>query len=100
METSEYIEYCEEELKIEIKPEDNDLLLSESRKYYEYFEEDVKEEIDDEKNLDSCLLKHMCDICSKCYVFKSSLKIHIQSVHQKVKYPCNHCRKQFTVKGM
>ena len=38
MNTTEYIEYCEDDIKIEIKPEDDDLELSENRKYSEYFE--------------------------------------------------------------
>ena len=29
---------------------------------------------------------------------KGHLKRHIESVHEKVKYPCNQCEKQFTVK--
>ena len=41
METKEYIEYCEDEVKMEMKPEDDDLEISQNRKYSEYFEEDV-----------------------------------------------------------
>ena len=50
METAEYIEYCQDEIKMEIKQEDDDLELSQNRKHSEYFEEDVKEDIVDEKN--------------------------------------------------
>ena len=41
METKEYVEYCEDEVKREIKSEDNDLDLSQKRKSSDYFEEDV-----------------------------------------------------------
>ena len=63
MGTTEYIEYCEDEVKMEIKSEDDYMELSQNRKYSEYFEEDVKEEIVDEKNPPSNLVKHVCDIC-------------------------------------
>ena len=76
---TEYIEYCEDEIKMEIKSEDDDFELSQTRKYSEYFEEDVKEEIIDEKNPDSILVKYKCDICSKSYKSKSNLTQHIQS---------------------
>ena len=41
MTTSEYIEYCEDDVKMEIKPKDDDVELFQSRKYPEYFEEDL-----------------------------------------------------------
>ena len=31
---------------------------------------------------------------------KSHLKTHIESVHEKDKYPCNQCGKQLTSKGL
>ena len=68
METLEYIEYFENEVKMEIKSEDDDLELFQNRKHSEYFEEDVKEEIVDEKNPDSNFVKHVCDICNVCNV--------------------------------
>ena len=47
---------------MEIKPEDDDLELSQNRKYLEYFEEGVKEESFDEKNPDSHLVNHVCKL--------------------------------------
>ena len=91
METAEYIEYFEDGIKVEIKPEDDDLELSQNRKYSEYFEEDVKEDIVDEKNPHSILVKYKCDICSKSYKSKGTLRRHIQSLHEGIKYPCNQC---------
>ena len=91
METLEYIEYFENEVKMEIKSEDDDLELFQNRKHSEYFEEDVKEEIVDEKNPDSILVKHECDICYKSYKYRVSLTKHIQSVHKGLKYPCTQC---------
>ena len=99
METAEYIEYCEDEIKMEIKSEDDYLELSQNRKYSEYFEEDVKEEIVDEKNPVSILVKYKCDICSKSYKSKRTLTRHIQSVHKGLKYPCDQCVYQATRKG-
>ena len=48
METTEYIEYFEDEIKTENEPEDDDIELSRTIKFSEYFEEDVKEELQDE----------------------------------------------------
>ena len=76
---------------MEIKPEDDGFDLSPNRKYSEYFEEDVKEEIVDEKNPDTILVKHLCNICSKNYKSKRTLTLHIQSVHKGLKYPCDQC---------
>ena len=42
METTEYIQYCEE-----IKGEEENSELSQERKYWEYFEEDVKNDIEE-----------------------------------------------------
>ena len=82
MDTSEYLEYFEDELKMEIKSEDDDLELSQIRKHSEYFEEDVKEEIVDEMKPDSNLVNNVCDICYKSYKYKRGLTNHIQSVHK------------------
>ena len=42
MSNEEYFEYCEEDLKIDIKPEKIDIEgKSQDRKFTEYFEEDV-----------------------------------------------------------
>ena len=99
METKEYIEYFEDELKIEIKPEDDDFELSQNRKYSEYFEEDVKEEIVEENNLDTILVKHVCNICSKSYKTKGNLAQHIKSVHKGLKYPCDQCQHSAATKA-
>ena len=91
METTEYIEYCEDEVKREIKQDHHDLEIFQSRNS-EYFEEDVKEDIVDEKKQDSIMVQNnICNICSKCYKSKRNLKTHIESIHEKVKYPGNLC---------
>ena len=91
MMTSEYIEYCEDEVKMEIKSEVEDLELSQNRISAEFSEEDVKEEIVDEMNPHTNLVTYMCDICSKSCKSKTNLTQHIQSVHKGLKYLCNHC---------
>ena len=53
MTTSEYIEYFEDDVRSEIKPEDFDLELFQNRKYLQYFEEDVKEAFEGMKNPDT-----------------------------------------------
>ena len=83
--TPEYIEYCEDEVKMEIKSEIEGLELSENRKYAEYFEEDLKEEVIDEQNTHANLVTYMCDICSKTNKSKRILKSHIQKVYEKIK---------------
>ena len=89
----------------------------ERTEYIEYFEEDVKMETDDKTR--PPLMTHLCDICRKHFKFqaahkeikyackqceyqattKCSLKRHIKSVHQKVRYPCNQCQYEATEKG-
>ena len=56
MEITEYIEYCEDEVKREIKQEDHNLKNFQKRSS-EYLEEDVKENIVDEKNHDSKMVQ-------------------------------------------
>ena len=85
MMTSEYIEYCGDDFKMEIKSEVEGFELSENRKYAEYFEGDIKEEIVDEKNSHAKSVTYMCDICSKTNKSKRILKSHIQKVHEKIK---------------
>ena len=70
MEATEYIEYCEDEVKMEVKSEDDDLELFQNTKYAEYFEEDLKEETVDKKSPQSNLRKHN-------YMYKS--KSHLTS---------------------
>ena len=93
---SEYIENCEDEIKIEVKSKVEDLQLSRNRQYAEYFEEDIKEETVVEMNTHTNLVTYTCDICSKSYKSKRYLTQHIQSVHEKVKYPCNLCEYKAT----
>ena len=97
MMTSEYIEYFEDEVKLEIKSEVENLELSQNRKSAEYFEEDVKEENVD--NLHSILFTYSCDICSKSYNSKGNLRQHLKSAHQGMKYPCNQCEFKATQQG-
>ena len=85
MATSELIQFCDDDVKLEIKSEIQDKELFHKRKYAEYFEEDVKEEIVDEKNSHADLVTYMCDICSKTNKSKRILKSHIQKVHEKIK---------------
>ena len=68
-----------------------------STEYFEYFEEDVKMEINDKKRIH--LVNHKCDICSKDFKSKSVLRKHIQAVHEEIKYPCNRCEFKSTQKG-
>ena len=39
-----------------------------------------------------------CDLCSKKFFTKHHLKIHIQSAHQGVTFPCAECGKSFATK--
>ena len=43
-------------------------------------------------------VKYPCSICEKEFTAKGDVKIHIESVHEKVKYPCNQCEYKATVK--
>ena len=99
MATSEYIEYCDDDVKMEIKSEIQDEELFHNRKYAEYFEEDVKEEIVDKKNSHSKVVTSTCNICSKSFKSNRNLSQHIQSVHKGLKYPCNLCEYKATKKG-
>ena len=67
----------------------------------EYFEEDTKikneiktDDIDEREDK----VKYPCDKCGKQFSQKSSLKRHIQSLHERVKYSCDNCNKEFTLK--
>ncbi|XP_023334184.1 zinc finger and BTB domain-containing protein 24 [Eurytemora carolleeae] len=37
---------------------------------------------------------YTCDLCDKGFPLKHQLQIHIQAVHEKVKYSCPHCHQQ------
>ena len=44
--------------------------------------------------------KHECDSCEKTFFEENHLKIHIRTVHTKIKnYKCNYCEKTFKNKG-
>jgi uncharacterized Zn-finger protein len=57
--------------------------------------------------LHTCVNKHcafdlklrQCPLCHKKFIYKGDIKIHIQSVHDKIKYPCDLCNKEFTQKN-
>ena len=68
MENREFIEYCEEDTKFELKPIKDQLLGNFTR---EYFEEDIKTEIVEEKFLKP--IKNFCKICRKEYKTKGTL---------------------------
>ena len=40
----------------------------------------------------------ICKICNKKFTLLRNLKTHIESVHDKIKFPCLQCEKQFTQK--
>ena len=65
METTEYIEYCDE-VKMEIKPEDNDLEVFQGRKYSEYFEEN--EQIESEGTEEKETVKRQVPRQAQCCV--------------------------------
>ncbi len=44
-------------------------------------------------------LKYICDICNKIYSSDSSLKRHIDSVHNNIKYSCTQCDKVYCRKS-
>ena len=64
----------------------------------EYFEEDDKTNVKIEKvyskenteNIEKNL-NISCNICGKNYNSQSTLKLHVQSVHERIKYSCNQC---------
>ena len=37
-----------------------------------------------------------CDECDYNFKTKGTLKIHVQSFHEKLRHSCNQCDKQFT----
>ena len=41
-------------------------------------------------------MKPQCDLCGNYFETKGSLKAHIQSVHEKVRYSCDQCEYQAT----
>ena len=40
--------------------------------------------------------KHFCQICDKVFAHKSSLKDHVQSAHQGIRFKCDTCEEDFT----
>ena len=41
----------------------------------------------------------ICPICEKYFSFKSSLKYHIQGIHEGIRYPCLECNYKSTNKS-
>ena len=69
----------------------------ENTEYIEYFEEDIKMEIADE--VKPYIVNPVCEICRKHFKSKSLLKKHIKAVHQEIKYPCTQCEYRASTKG-
>ena len=44
-------------------------------------------------------IKYSCNQCDYQATQKGNLKTHIETVHEKVKYPCNQCGHQFSQQG-
>ena len=44
-------------------------------------------------------VKYPCNQCEKQFTQQGNLRKHIESVHEKVKHPCYQCGKQFTQQG-
>jgi len=42
-------------------------------------------------------VKYSCTQCDKQFTHESSLSTHIKSKHEEIKYSCNHCEKQFNL---
>ena len=43
--------------------------------------------------------KHHCLECNRAFIWKSDLKNHCDSVHEKIRHQCNGCEKSFSSKG-
>ena len=39
-----------------------------------------------------------CDKCSKEFKTKSGLRLHVESVHKGIRFPCHICKKEFCSK--
>ena len=68
-----------------------------------YFEEDAKtkvkiEKVYSEENTENVGNK-LSEICGENYESQSNPKLHVQSVHKKIKYSCNQCDHQATTHG-
>ena len=42
--------------------------------------------------------KHICELCSSEFTVKSSLNLHKQQIHEKIRYSCEQCEKSYTSK--
>ena len=62
----------------------------------ENFEVDIKLEVKKEDIKTESNTNNSCNICKRTYKTKTVLEQHVQSVHEKIKYPCIQCDHQFT----
>ena len=42
--------------------------------------------------------KHICELCSSEFTVKSSLNLHKQQIHEKIRFSCKQCEKSYTSK--
>ena len=74
--------------------------MSEERSQDDRFSEESDIETDCEKDEKiSDTKKYSCKHCRKPFSNPHSLKVHVSSVHKKVKHKCPHCGKQFSQKA-
>ena len=54
-----------------------------------------KEGIDQQNEIERSSKKFKCVYCNRFFRLRSNLYHHIKGVHEKVRYPCDNCEKQF-----
>ena len=63
------------------------------------FCDEFEEQFTDQSSIDRQIKQpHACDRCSYIATHSSSLKRHVEVVHEGVKYTCDHCNDQFSQK--
>ena len=50
-------------------------------------------------NVDPTNVRYNCDLCDKSFSAKTSLNLHIKSVHENVRYNCDRCEKSYSWKN-
>lgn len=45
------------------------------------------------------LHKWKCEQCDKTFIYRPTLKVHIDTVHLGIKFPCTLCKSEFNIKG-